>query len=174
MPSHVQPLFSAERLAQRVQELGAQINADYADADEIVLVCVLKGSFMFAADLSRSIERPCSVEFLGLRSYGDGQKSSGVVEITSDLARPIDGKHVLVIEDIVDTGLTMQYLLSNLQTRKPASVRVVSLLHKPARERVPVEIHYLGFTIEDVYVVGYGMDAAQQYRNLPFVGVLED
>jgi hypoxanthine phosphoribosyltransferase len=173
MPSDIRTLFNAAKIAARVRELGARIHEDYAADEPLVLVCVLKGSFVFAADLARAIDRRCSIEFLGVRSYGDGTESSGVVEITHDLACSIEGKHVLIVEDIVDTGLTMQYLLSNFATRKPASVKVAALLHKPARERVQVAIEYLGFTIEDVFVVGYGMDAAQEHRNLPFVGILD-
>jgi hypoxanthine phosphoribosyltransferase len=113
------------------------------------------------------------VEFLGLASYGDETKSSGVVQITADLTKPVDGKHVLVVEDIVDTGLTMDYLMENLRTRHPASVKLCSLLHKPSRQKKSIQIDYLGFTIEDLFVVGYGLDYAQRYRNLPYIGVLE-
>jgi len=173
MSSAIRTLINAARISARVRELGEQIAEDYADSEELILVSVLKGSFVFAADLARAIDLPVSIEFMGLRSYGDSQKTSGVVEITRDLARPIAGKDVLIVEDIVDTGLTMQYLLSNLRTRSPASLRIASLLHKPARERVSVDIAYLGFTIEDVFVVGYGLDYAERYRNLPFVGVVE-
>jgi len=169
---NVRTLIDADKIATRVREMGAQITRDYA-GEEVVLITVLKGSFIFAADLSRAIDLPLSVDFLGLRSYGDGTESSGVVQITSDLTKPIEGKHVIVVEDIVDTGLTMQYLLENLETRHPKSVKLASLLHKPARTRVDVDIHYLGFTIEDVFVIGYGLDYAQKYRNLPFIGVVE-
>jgi hypoxanthine phosphoribosyltransferase len=128
---------------------------------------------MFAADLARAIELPLTIDFLGCRSYGDGTETSGVVQITHDLTRPIEGKHVIVVEDIVDTGLTMAYLLENLETRRPASIELCALLHKPARTRVPVDIQYLGFTIDDVFVVGYGLDHAERYRNLPCISVLE-
>jgi hypoxanthine phosphoribosyltransferase len=134
---------------------------------------VLKGSFVFAADLARAIDLEVSVDFLGLRSYGSGTESSGVVQITSDLTKPVEGKHVLVVEDIVDTGLTMAYLMENLATRHPASVRLAALLHKPARSRVEIGIDYLGFTIEDVFVIGYGLDYAEKFRNLPYIGVVE-
>ena len=164
-------LYSAEQIATRVRELGRQIGKDYADKD-LIVVCVLKGSFIFAADLVRSIDLPLSVEFLGVQSYGDGDESSGVVRITLDLARPVSGSHVLVVEDIVDTGLTLSYLMDQLWARGPASLRVCSLLHKPARSRKPVTIDYLGFTIEDVFVVGYGLDWAQKYRHLPGIGVV--
>lgn len=170
----IKPLITAEQIAERTAQLGRQIAADYADK-ELVLVCVLKGSFLFGADLARAIPGTnVQIEFLGLQSYGDATKSSGIVQITYDLTRPIEGKHVLVVEDIVDTGLTMAYLLENLATRHPASVRLCSLLHKPSRQLKPVQIDYLGFTIPDLFVIGYGLDFAQRYRNLPFIGVLEE
>lgn len=164
-------LLSADVIAARVKELGAAITADYADK-ELAIVAVLAGSFIFAADLSRHIDLPLSVDFLGVRSYGDSTSTSGVVRITHDLMRPIEGKHVLIVEDIVDTGLTIRFLMDNLLTRRPASLRLASLLNKPERARVSVPIDYLGFTIEDVFVVGYGLDYAQRYRNLPYIGVL--
>ena len=168
----VRTLIDAETIRDRVAAMAEEIAKDYAGRD-LVLVPVLKGSFVFAADLSRQIDLPLAIDFLGLRSYGDGTESSGVVQITSDLSHPIEGKDVIVVEDIVDTGLTMAYLMKNLQTRRPRSVKLASLLHKPTRTRVPAEIDYLGFTIEDVFVVGYGLDFAERYRNLPFLGVLE-
>jgi hypoxanthine phosphoribosyltransferase len=169
---NIETLIDAETIEARCAELGKEITKDYADK-EIVIVPVLKGSFVFAADLIRHIDLTCSIDFLGLRSY-EGTESSGVVQITSDLTKSVDGKHVLVIEDIVDTGLTMQYLLENLETRKPKSVKTVSLLHKPARSKVEVPIDYLGFTIKDVFVVGYGLDFDQKLRNLPYLGVVTD
>jgi hypoxanthine phosphoribosyltransferase len=137
------------------------------------MVCVLKGSFMFAADLARAISIPVRIEFLGVRSYGQGTSSSGVVQITHDLQYPIEGEDVLLVEDIVDTGLTVAHLLELLRTRLPRSVKVCTLLHKPARSCTPVPIDYLGFSIEDRFVVGYGLDKAEAYRNLPFIGVIE-
>jgi hypoxanthine phosphoribosyltransferase len=168
----IECLISIERIAERVRELGSAITRDYAGRS-LVLLCVLKGSFVFAADLARAIGCPLRVEFLGVRSYGDDTKSSGVVQITQDLTRPIDGDHVLIVEDIVDPGLTLAYLSDQLRSRNPASVKVCALLHKPSRMRRPVEIDYLGFTIEDVFVVGYGLDHGERYRNLPFIGVIE-
>lgn len=168
----VSPLISTERLTKRVAELGQAIARDYAGR-EIVLVSVLKGSFVFTADLIRAIDAPVRVEFLGVRSYGDQTTSSGVVELTLDLGKPISGADVLVVEDIVDTGLTLAYLTHQLQARGPSSVKICSLLHKPSRMREPVNIDYLGFSIEDVFVVGYGLDHAERYRNLPYVGVLD-
>lgn len=168
----IRPVIDADAIAARVAELGAQITADY-QGREVVLVVVLKGSFVFAADLARQINLDVTVDFLGVRSYGDSQQSSGVVEITTDLSRSIEGKDVLLIEDIVDTGLTVDYLRENLETRQPRSLRIASLLHKPARTKVPVTIDYLGFTMDDVFVVGYGLDSAQKFRNLPFLGVVD-
>ena len=164
-------LLSADVIQARVKVLGAQIAAEYA-GKSLVLLCVLKGSFMFAADLARAIDLPLRVEFLGVRSYGDDTRSSGVVQITQDLTRPIVGDHLLIVEDIVDTGLTLSYLREQLLARMPASVKVCALLHKPSRSVRPVEIDYLGFTVADVFVVGYGLDHAEQHRNLPYVGVI--
>lgn len=166
-------LFDAERLRTRVAELGRDITRDYANRP-LVLLSILKGSFVFAADLARAIALPLRIEFLGVQSYGDDTRSSGVVQITQDLTRPIVGSHVLIVEDIVDTGLTLSYLKEQLATRGPASIGVCALLHKPARQERAVPIDYLGFTIGDVFVVGYGLDCAEQYRNLPYVGVLEE
>ena len=163
-------LFTAEQIAARVREMGKQIERDY-DARDLVLLGVLKGSFLFISDLARAIDLPLSVDFIGLSSYGEATESSGVVKITSDLSKPIEKKHVLIVEDIVDTGLTMRYLLDNLATRHPASVKLCTLLHKPSRARTRIPIDYLGFQIEDRFVVGYGLDAAEKYRNVPFIGV---
>ena len=171
MPN-IKTFIEASKIADRVAELGAEISNAY-EGREIRMVPVLKGSFVFAADLLRQITVPVSIDFLGLRSY-EGTESSGVVQITKDLTKPIEGCDVIVVEDIVDTGLTMQYLLENLGTRKPRSLKVCSLLHKPARTKVEVPIDYLGFTIEDVFVIGYGLDFNQQYRNLPYLGVVTD
>ncbi len=163
-------LISAEAIAQRVRELGQQITADYVDKADVVVIGVLKGSVIFLADLVRHVALPVYVDFIGISSYGDATVSSGVVQITQDLSRPIEGKHVIVVEDIVDTGHTVHYLLENLATRRPASIKLASLLHKPERQERAVRIDYLGFTIPNKFVVGYGLDIAQQYRNLPFIG----
>ncbi|MEZ4222092.1 MAG: hypoxanthine phosphoribosyltransferase [Polyangiaceae bacterium] len=168
----IETLYTAAQIQERIAELGKQIAADYAGKD-VVLLCVLKGSYVFAADLARAIDLPVTIEFLGVQSYGDDTKSSGVVQITLDLTRPIEGQHVLVVEDIVDTGLTLDYILSSLKNRQPASVRVCALLHKPARMKKQVPIDYLGFTIDDVFVVGYGLDWAQKYRNIGEIGVVK-
>lgn len=172
MSEQFRTLISAEDIARRVRELGAQISQDFA-GEKIILVCVLKGSFVFTADLARAIDGNVSVEFLGVRSYGDETESSGVVQITQDLTRSIEDEHVIVVEDIVDTGLTIAHLLDLFRTRKPATVKVCALLHKPARTKIEVPIDYLGFTIEDKFVVGYGLDWAQRYRHLPFIGLVE-
>jgi hypoxanthine phosphoribosyltransferase len=173
MDKKIDVQISAEKIAARVNELGAQISRDYA-GKELVLVGVLKGSFIFMADLARAITSDMRVEFLGVQSYGDETTSSGVVQITFDLTKPIDGKHVLIVEDIVDTGLTMDYLLEQMRTRHPASVKLCALLHKPSRMKKPCVIDYLGFTIPDLFVIGYGLDYAQKYRNLPYIGVLTE
>jgi len=163
-------LFSAEQIGVRVREIGRQIERDY-EGKELVLLGVLKGSFLFISDLARAIDLPLAVDFIGLSSYGEATESSGVVKITSDVSKPIENKHVVIVEDIVDTGLTMRYLLDNLATRRPASVKLCTLLHKPSRSRTRIPIDYLGFQIEDRFVVGYGLDAAEKYRNVPFIGV---
>lgn len=162
-------LIDAPALDARVRELGAQITRDY-QGKELVLVPVLKGSFVFAADLARAIDLPLSIEFFGVRSY-EGTETTGVVQTTLDLSKPIEGKHVIIVEDIVDTGLTMAYMLENFETRRPETLKLASLLHKPARTKVPIEIDYLGFTIDDVFVIGYGLDFGERYRNLPYIGV---
>ena len=165
--------LSEEKIRARVRELGADVKRDYKER-RLVVVIVLKGSFVFAADLVRAIEMPnLRIDFLAVRSYGEGTESSGVVQIVNDLSRPIEDEDVLLVEDIVDTGLTIGYLLDLLKTRKPRSLKVCALLHKPARARVQVPIDYLGFTIEDKFVIGYGLDFAEKFRNLPFLGVLQ-
>jgi hypoxanthine phosphoribosyltransferase len=165
-------LITREEIADRVREMGAAIARDYRGRS-VVLVCVLKGSFVFAADLARAIEGTLRVEFLGVRSYGAGTTSSGVVQITHDLQHSIEGEDVLLVEDIVDTGLTLAHLLELLRTRLPRSMKVCALLHKPSRSCTPVPIDYVGFTIEDRFVVGYGLDKAEAYRNLPYIGALD-
>lgn len=166
-------LYDSETIARRVQELGAQIAADFEGQDNLVLVTILKGSVLFAADLARAIDLPLTMDFLGLSSYQGGTESTGVVRITNDLSRSVEGKHVLVVEDIVDTGLTMHFLLENLATRRPESVRICTLLHKPSRAKVQLPLDYVGFTIPDAFVVGYGLDYAEKLRNLPYVGILK-
>ena len=167
--SKIEVLIAEADLRARVAALGAQITRDYAGRS-LVVVGVLKGSFVFMADLVRAIDLPISVEFIAISSY-EGTTTTGVVKITSDLTRSIEGKDVLLVEDIVDTGLTMRYLLDNLATRAPASLEVCALLEKPARARVTIPIRYRGFVIGDEFVVGYGLDWDGRMRNLPYVGV---
>ena len=166
----VDVLLSEEQLRTRIAEMGGAITRDYR-GKPLKLVGVLKGSFMFMADLARAIDLPLEVDFIGTTSY-QGTQSSGVVRITNDLSRPIEGEHVLLVEDIVDTGLTMQYLLANLGTRDPASVNVCALLQKPSRSRIAVPVRYKGFDIPDAFVVGYGLDWGGRFRNLPFIGAV--
>ena len=165
-------LFSEEELNKRVNEIAAQINRDYA-GKEPMLISVLRGSFVFMADLTRKIDLPCTVDFMAVSSYGKGTTSSGQVQITKDLSDDIEGKDILVVEDILDSGNTLNYLMKLLQARHPASIRLCTLLDKPERRVVPVQADYVGFTIPDEFVVGYGLDYAEKYRNLPYIGVLK-
>ena len=165
-------LFTEEQLKNRVNEIARQIEADYA-GQEIMLVSVLRGSFIFMADLCRAIRLSCKVDFMSVSSYGTGTTSSGQVQITKDLTEDITGRHVIVVEDILDSGNTLSYLLKILNHRHPASVRLCTLLDKPDRRTKPVDLHYSGFTIPDAFVVGYGLDYAEKYRNLPYIGILK-
>jgi hypoxanthine phosphoribosyltransferase len=165
-------LIDEAKLQARIRELGAQITRDY-QGKELALLGVLKGSVFFLTDLARAIDLPCTIEMLGVSSYQGGTETTGEVRITSDVTKPMAGKHILVVEDIIDTGLTMRFLLENLKARNPASVKLCSLLEKPARARTKVEIDYKGFVIEDVFVVGYGLDFGEKYRNLSFIGVMK-
>ena len=165
-------LLSVEELAKRIEEIGAEITADYA-GKEILMIGVLRGAVVFMADLARAIKVPVAIDFMAVSSYGAGTSSSGVVRILKDLDVSIEGKHVLVVEDIIDSGLTLNYLLDNLKSRKPASLKLCTLLNKPERRKVKVNIDYNGFNVPDYFVVGYGLDYAEKYRNLPFIGVLK-
>ena len=165
-------LFSEEQLKARVAEIARQIETDYA-GKEIMLISVLRGSFIFMADLCRAIHLPCTLDFMSVSSYGKSTTSSGQVQITKDLSEDITGRHVIVVEDILDSGNTLSYLLKILENRHPASIRLCTLLDKPERRVKPVEVHYTGFTIPDAFVVGYGLDYAERYRNLPYIGVLK-
>ena len=165
-------LLTADEIAAKVRELGARIAADYQSRD-LVLVSVLKGALPFLADLMRATPIPLALDFLEVSSYGEGTETSGVVRILKDLAHPIEARHVLVVEDILDTGHTLSYVFEHLRAQRPASVRLCVLLDKPARRVIPIEIDYRGFEIPDKFVVGYGLDYAERYRNLPFVGVLK-
>lgn len=172
-PDRLRPLISTEEIQKRCRELGAQISADYRGSD-LLLVSVLKGGFIFLADLVRHITIPMELDFMRVRSYGSRTESSGVVEITADLTGPVEGKRVLFVEDIVDTGLTMTYLMRNIATRHPVDVKICSLLYKPERKLVDVPIAYLGFTIPNQFVVGYGLDYDEKYRNLPYIATMDD
>ena len=165
-------VYTEEQLQTRVRELGAQISRDYAGRS-VLLVAVLRGAALFIADLARTISVPVEIDFMAVSSYGSTTKSSGVVRILKDLDEQIEGRDVIVVEDILDTGLTLKYLLKNLASRQPASLEVVALLSKEGKQRVPISCKYVGFSIPDEFVVGYGLDFAERYRNLPYVGILK-
>jgi hypoxanthine phosphoribosyltransferase len=164
-------LITAEQVQQRIAELAARIDADYADR-ELLLVGVLKGAVMVMADLARAMRLPVEMDWMAISSYGSGTKSSGVVRILKDLDCDITGRNVLIVEDIIDSGLTLSWLVRNLQSRGPASLRVCALLRKPGAARVDVDVAYTGFDIGNAFVIGYGLDYAERYRNLPFIGTL--
>ncbi|OUP42923.1 hypoxanthine phosphoribosyltransferase [Pseudoflavonifractor sp. An187] len=173
MHEHVESiLYSEEQLRQRVKELGGQITADYA-GKEPVLASVLRGSYIFMADLTRAIDLPVTVDFMAVSSYGAGTKSSGQVEIKKDLSDSIEGRDLIIVEDILDSGNTLFYLMEILKARKPASIRICTLMDKPDRRTQPIVADYVGFTIPDAFVVGYGLDYDEKYRNLPYVGILK-
>jgi hypoxanthine phosphoribosyltransferase len=166
-------LIERETLAARVAELGAEVSADYEGRD-LLLIGVLKGAVFFMADLMRHLTVPCEVDFMAISSYGDATDSSGIVRILKDLDINIEGRDVLVVEDIIDSGLTLSYLIRNLESREPASLEVCALLTKPSRREIDVPVRYVGFEIPNKFVVGYGLDFAERYRNLPYVGVLDE
>jgi len=167
----IRVLFTAEGIARRRREIAAEISRDYVDCD-LVMVCILKGSMPFFVDLCREMSLPVRYEYVGVSSYFEGTESSGRVELTADLNESIEGKHVLLVDDIVDTGRTVRFLCNQLGGRNPASLKLAALLDKPSRRVVEVDIAYVGFTIPDEFVVGYGLDYKQRYRNLPYIGVL--
>lgn len=164
--------LSEEKVAKRIAEMGAEISKEYGD-EPVCLICILKGSVFFTVELAKRITSPVELEFMCVSSYGSDTKSSGVVKITKDLDVSIAGKNVLVIEDIIDSGRTLSYLLQNLQTRNPKSLKLCTLLDKPERRVVDVNVDYIGFEIPDEFVVGYGLDYDQKYRNLPYIGYVE-
>jgi hypoxanthine phosphoribosyltransferase len=172
-PAIGQILVPAEDLQRRIRELGGEISRDYQDRD-LIMIGVLKGAVLFLADLMRELTVPCEIDFMAVSSYGSETDSSGVVRILKDLDSSIEGRHVLIVEDIIDSGLTLQYLLRNLRARNPASLEVCALLTKPDRRRVELPIRYVGFEIPNRYVIGYGLDYAQRYRNLDCVAVLNE
>ena len=165
-------LFSEQQLADKVAELGARISADYAGKDPLI-VSVLKGSYVFRADLTRRISIPCNVDFMAVSSYGAGTKTTGEVQIIKDIGSKIDGRHLIIVEDILDSGVTLSFLMKVLKARGAASIRLCTLLSKPERRKVDVPVDYLGFEIPDAFVVGYGLDYAEKYRNLPYIGILK-
>ena len=168
-------LYTQEELARRVGEIGAAITRDYAPVagEGIVLVSVLRGAAIFMADLARAIELPVEMDYMAISSYGNGAKSSGVVRILKDLTSEIEGRHVIVAEDILDSGLTLKYLLKNLSSRNPASLAVATLLRKKTRAQADIDCRYVGFECPDEFIVGYGLDYAERYRNLPYIGILK-
>ena len=168
----IDPYLSSDVLQERIAALGAEMSTQLDPDQPTIFVCVLKGAFMFYADLLKSITTPTNSAFLAVSSYDGGTSSTGAVRLTHDLAIDISDRDVVLVEDIVDTGLTMSYLLEVLQARRPRSLRVCTLLHKPAREKIKVPIHYCGFVIDDVFVVGYGLDYQQRYRDLPYIGTM--
>ncbi len=168
-------IISEEELQQRIAEMGEQITEDYKDTTELMLICILRGAVIFMADLARNINLPVTFDFMDVSSYGSGTESSGTVRILKDLEDDIGGRHILIVEDIIDTGLTLKHVIKLLETRNPASVRVTTLLDKPERREMKhIVVDYNGFEIPDKFVVGYGLDFAEKYRNLPFIGVLKE
>ncbi len=165
-------LLTEEQIRARVAQMGAEISRDYADKDPL-FVGVLKGCFVFMADLMRAVPVPCGMDFMVVSSYGSGVKTTGAVEIIKDLSQDIQGRHIVIVEDILDTGVTLHYLSRYLKNRDPASVTIATFLDKPERRRADVSARYVGFTVPDAFVVGYGLDYAEKYRNLPFVGILK-
>jgi hypoxanthine phosphoribosyltransferase len=168
----VNQFISADDIQARVRSLAQEIQRDHADG--VHFVAVLKGAFVFLADLARAIPGDCTLDFMALSSYGSSTKSSGQVQVLKDLGSPIEGRDVVIVEDIVDTGLTLTYLQDILRARSPRSLRTACLLSKPSRRKVDVKVEYIGFTIEDKFVVGYGLDYAEKYRNLPYIGIVGD
>jgi hypoxanthine phosphoribosyltransferase len=166
-------LISEQQIQERIAAVAAEMNALYDDAEPPILVCILKGAFMFLADLTRQLSFRHEVDFMEISSYGKGTTSSGVVRILLDLASNIEGRHVVIVEDIVDTGHTLNYILRNFASRKPASLRVATLLSKPSRREIDVPVDFVGFEVPNEFVMGYGLDYAEEYRNVPYIGVLK-
>lgn len=172
MADKITTMYTEEEIDNRIRELGAQITKEYA-GKEITMICILKGAAPFACELAKRIDLPVEMDFMRCSSYGNETESSGVVKIDLDLDRPVRDKHILIVEDIIDTGRTMHYLLDILKSRGPADVKLCALLDKPDRRVTDVDIDYTGFVIPDKFIVGYGLDYAQRYRNLPYIGVVE-
>ena len=167
-----QVFYSEEQLAQAVKRIGAEISRDYEGKD-LLLVGILKGSVVFMTDLMRALSIPCAIDFMVVSSYGSGTKTSGVVQIVKDLGQSIENRHVILVEDILDSGMTLSYVTKVLNTRNPASIRVCTLLDKPARRKADIYADYKGYDVPDEFIVGYGLDYAEKYRNLPYIGVLK-
>jgi hypoxanthine phosphoribosyltransferase len=161
-------MFTREQIETRAAEIGRQITADYA-GDEIIVIGILRGAVMWLSELIKSVDLEMQIDFMVVSSYGEATKTSGIVRIEKDLSEDIEGRHIILVEDIVDTGVTLNYLKEYLEGKGPASVRICSLLDKPSRREQPVDIDYLGFTVDNVFIVGYGLDVAQRYRNLPYI-----
>ena len=172
MADKISVLLSEETVDEKIAKLGRQISKDY-EGKEIHLICILKGGVFFACELAKRITVPVSLDFMSVSSYGNSKESSGIVKIVKDLDEGLEGKHVLIVEDIIDSGKTLNHLIPMLYSRKPADIKLCSLLSKPERREVEVKFDYLGFEIPDAFVVGYGLDFAQKYRNLPYIGVVE-
>jgi len=173
MADKINVLLSEQEVNDRIADLGAQISKDY-EGKEIHLICILKGGVFFACELAKRITVPVSLDFMSVSSYGNSKESSGIVKIVKDLDEALEGKHVLIVEDIIDSGKTLNHLIPMLYARKPIDIKLCSLLSKPSRREVDVKIDYLGYEVPDVFVVGYGLDYAQKYRNLPYIGVVEE
>ncbi|WP_250277800.1 hypoxanthine phosphoribosyltransferase [[Clostridium] colinum] len=171
MSEKIEILITEEQLNERISEIAKEINKDYGDKD-ITLVCVLKGGVMFMTDIAKKLNQKVEFEFIDVSSYGKGTVSSGKLTINKDLETSIEGKHVILLEDIVDTGRTLSYLIDYLKSKNPASLKLCTLLDKPSRRIIDVDANYIGFTIPDAFIVGYGLDYAQKYRNLPYIGIL--
>ena len=172
MKGNIRVLISEEQIRRRVKELASEINTRFA-GQELTMICVLKGSFLFFADLVRELKVPVRCEFISVSSYGNAKTSSGEVKVALDISAPLDGKNIIIVEDIVDTGLTLKYIREMLQIRNPASLACCALLQKPDALKVDVKVEYVGFPIGNEFVIGYGLDYAQRYRELPYIGVLE-
>ncbi|WP_443662453.1 hypoxanthine phosphoribosyltransferase [Clostridium sp.] len=166
-------LYNEEQLRDKIRLMGAKISKDYYGKD-LILIGILKGSVIFMSDLLKEITIPCKMDFMAVSSYGNSTKTSGVVRILKDLDFEIQGKHVLIVEDIIDSGVTLKYLMKCLSARKPSSLEIICLLNKPERRKVDIDVKYVGFDVPDFFIVGFGMDYAEKYRNLPYVGILKD
>jgi hypoxanthine phosphoribosyltransferase len=170
---HIAVMLTAEEIQQKIKELGAAIARDY-QGRRPELICVLKGALVFMSDLIRAIDLELALDFIAVSSYGKGTRTSGEVRIVKDLDEPLEGRDIILVEDILDTGLTLSYLVNNFRARGATSIKIVTLLNKPERRKAPIEADYVGFTIPDEFVVGYGLDFAERYRNLPYIGVVKE